>query len=155
MDFGLTEFAFQISKFSQTCIFFHGEPQNITSYRYMKYMLSPPVACISEHTKMATGKRKNTSTDLSKKLSRKNNIFRNYLHCKSSSVEISTQLVIAYLHKPQFRQDYWKEFALLHLDHASGNYLKRTSIRSPEAEKVCTKRHVISILQASLYISLI
>lgn len=160
MDFRLTtaKFAFKISTFSQTCIFFHGRSQNITLYRCMKYMFSPPVGCISEHAKtmMAIGKRKAISTVLNKKLSRKNNIYRNHRCYKFSSVKISAPADCGhlssssyYLQKPQFQQNYWKEFVLLHLYHTSGDHLKRTSIRPPDAEKICTKRHVTSILQAS------
>lgn len=93
----MAEFAFHISKFSQTCVFFHGRSQNITLYRHMKYMFSPPVRYISEHakTKMAIGKRKDISTDLNKKLSRKNNICRNHWWYKFSSVDISASAEIS------------------------------------------------------------
>lgn len=138
----MAELAFQISKFSQNCVIFHGIPQNTTLHRYTKDMFSPSVGCISEHakTKMALGNSKDVSTDLNEKLSRKDNISRNHWCCKFPSVEILAPAGCGHLSwslhvfKNHSSNEMTEKFVLLHLYHTSRNHLKRISIRPPEAE---------------------
>lgn len=110
---------------------------------------------------MAIGKRKDLSTDLNEKLSRKNNISGNHWCCNFPSVEISAPADCGHLgwslhvFKNHSSSGITEKFVLLYLYHTSGNHPKRTSIRPPEAEKMCSKRRVTPILEASLYTSVI